>query len=385
MRRFLISTLALSLIGAVPALAGWEEGVAAFTSKNYQGAATEFQELVKQNPEGYRGHYMLGLSLEQLKRKEEALHHLRKAYDLNPNDLSIKVALSRAFFNLRRYGDVTQLLGSVDASSLPAAQQVAFYQIRGQAQFKSGNAQAAVGDFKRLAKARPNDAKLQYMYGTTALSLGQMDEGIAALNKASQLAPNDADKKRAYAQALIKKGRTSRDKATKKQAYLRASELAGELVSKSATYANLMLKVSAELGAGRYAEAVKSSEAAVAKKGDDWLSHYYLGQAFSSTQQYEEAVAPLTKAKSLTSKPEDLRLVWRQLGYTLEKQKKYTQSIEAYQNAGDQSGVARVKENEKTDAFNKSVEEENKQIQEMEAEAKRLEEELKALEGGGGR
>lgn len=31
---------------------------------------------------------MLGLSLDQLKREEETLHHLRKAYDLNPNDLS---------------------------------------------------------------------------------------------------------------------------------------------------------------------------------------------------------------------------------------------------------------------------------------------------------
>ena len=385
MRKFLTFLATLLLIGATPVLGGWDEGVAAFTSKNYQGAAAEFEELVKQNPEGYRGHYMLGLSLEQLKRKEEALHHLRKAYDLNPNDLSIKVALGRAYFNLRRYDDVTQLLGSVDASSLPAAQQVAFYQIRGQAKFKSGNTQAAVSDFQRLARLRPQDAQIQYMYGTTALSLGQTNEGIAALNKASQLAPNDADKKRAYAQALVKKGRMSRDRSAKKQAYMRASELAAELVSKSPTYDNLMLKVSAELGAGRYSDAIKSSEAAIAKKSDDWLSHYYLGQAYSSNEQFQQAEVPLNTAKSKTTRPEDLKLVWRQLGYTYEKQKKYAQSIEAYQNAGDQAGVARVKENERTDAFNKSVEEENKQIKEMEAEAKRLEEELKALEGGGGR
>ena len=187
MRKYLTLIISLLLIGAGPALAGWDEGVAAFTSKNYQAAAGEFQALVKQNPDGYRGHYMLGLSLEKLKRKEEALHHLRKAYDLNPNDLSIKVALGRAYFYVRRYSDVTKLLGSVDASSLPAAQQVAFYQIRGQSKFKSGNTEGAAADFRQLTKLRPDDAKIQYMYGTTALSLGQSEAGLAALNKASQL------------------------------------------------------------------------------------------------------------------------------------------------------------------------------------------------------
>lgn len=384
MHKFSALIVALSMLSALPAAAGWDEGVAAFTSRKYQDAANEFQKLVDQNPEGFRGHYMLGLSLEQLKRKEEALHHLRKAYDLNPNDISIKVALGRAYFNVRRYGDVTSLLNSVDASSLPAKQQVAFYQIRGQAKFKGGSAQSAVSDFKQLARLKPSDAQIQYMYGTTALSVGQLEQGIGALNKATSLDPNDADKKRAYAQALIKKGRMSRDKSVKKQSYLRASELAAEVAAKTNSYDDVILKVSAELGAGRFKDAIASSEAAIAKKGSDWLPHYYLGQAYSSDDQFGKAEAPLQQAKSNASKPDDLKLVWRQLGYVYEKQKKFSQSIEAYQNAGDQAGVARVKENEQTEAFNKSVEAENAAIKEMEAEAKRLEDELKALEGGGG-
>ena len=375
--------VSLLLIGAVPTLAGWEEGVAAFTSKNYQGAATEFKELVDQNPEGYRGHYMLGLSLEQLGRKEEALHHLRKAYDLNPNDLSIKVALGRAYFKVRRYGDVTKLLSSVDASSLPGAQQAAFFQIRGQAKFKNGDTSGATADFEQLARLKPNDPQIQYMYGTTALSLGQTDTAIAALTKASTLAPGDADKKRALAQALIKKGRETRDKAAKKQNYFKASKLAGELVAKDASYDNLILKISAELGAGLYGDAVGTGQKAVAKNSNDWLAHYYLGQAYASNKQYAESESPLNTALSKAS-AKDQKTVWRQLGYTYEKQKKYAKSIGAYQNCGDQAAVARVKENEETDRFNKQVEEENKTIKAMEEEAKKLEAELKALEQGGG-
>jgi tetratricopeptide (TPR) repeat protein len=380
----MIAASLILMMGALPAVAGWEEGVAAFTSKNYQGAVDEFQELVKQTPDGWRGHYMLGLSLEQLNRKEEALHHLRKAYDLNPNELSVKVALGRAYFNVRRYGDVTQLLGSVDASSLPAKQRAAFYQIRGEAKQQSGGAQAAVGDFEQLAKLQPDSAKAQYRYGATALSLGQTDAGIAALRKASQLEPGNGDMKRAYAQALLKKGRETRDKAAKKQNYLLASKVAGELVAKDASYDNLMLKLSAEIGAGVYAQAVETGKAAAAKSGGDWLAYYYLGQAYTSNGQYQEAVAPLEKARGMTTKPDDLKKIWSQLGFNYEKQKNYAKSIDAYQNAGDQGAVARVQKNEETDRFNKSVEEQNAEIEKMKKEAEELEAELKALEQGGG-
>ncbi len=386
MHKFLtLIAISLLLAGALPAFGDWDEGVAAFTSKNFQGAVAEFQELVKQNPDGWRGHYMLGLSLEQLKRKEEALHHLRKAYDLNPNDLSIKVALGRAYNNVRRYGDVTKLLGSVDASSLPAKQRTAFYQIRGGAKHKSGDAQGAVKDFAQLAKLQPDSAKTQYLYGTTALAVGQTDNAIAALRRASQLAPSDIDMKRAYTQVLIKKGRTSRDKATKKQSYVRASQLAGELVAKDAGYDNLMLKLSAELGAGLYGQAVETGKAASAKSNADWLAHFYLGQAYTSNQQFQEAIAPLRKAQGMITRPDDLKTVWKQLGFAFEKQKKYADSIEAYQNAGDQVAMARVKKNEETDRFNKDVEQQNVEIEKMKKEAAELEAEIKALDKGGGR
>lgn len=379
-----ILPLIVSFLITLPVLADWDQGVAAFTSKNYDQAIAEFQELVDQNPEGWRGHYMLGMSYDRKKRKEEALHHLRKAYDLNPNELSVKLELGKSYHTLRRYGDVGKLLAGIDAGSLPGAQQVAFYQMRGKAQMETGDASGALKDFAALAKLKPNDADIQYSYGTLALSQGQTNTGINALAKASQLAPKDTDKKRAHIQALVRKGRMTRDKATKKDAYGKAAVLATSLVAADSSYDNLILKISAELGAGLYQQAISTGEAAIAKKSDDWLAHYYLGQAYSSAEQFAKGEAPLNKAKELTTKPDDLKLIWRQLGYTYEKQKKYAKSIEAYQFAGDQGGVARVQKNEETDRFNKLVEEENKAIKEMEEEARKLEEELKALESGGG-
>lgn len=384
MRKTLVLIISLMVAGTGPALAGWEEGVAAFTSGNFELAAQEFRAMVESNPEGYRSHYMLGLSLEKLGRKEEALHHLRQAYDLNPNDLNNKLALGRSYKNVRRYNDVAKLLATVDVSSLPSAQQAAFYHMRGEARYKTNDAQGAVGDFERLARLKPQDAQTQFLYGSTALAVGRLDDAVTALGQASKLAPNDEEMKRAYANVLIRKGRMSRDKTTKRTNYLKAAELGAQLVKIKSSYENLILKCSAELGAGLYTEAVATGKAAALKKPDDWLPQFYVGQAYSSAKEYDQAVKPLQEAQKLTTDPDAVRQIWNQLGFVYEKQKNFPLSIEAYQNAGNNTAVVRVTENEKTETENKRIEDENRRIREMEEEARRLEEELKAIEEGGG-
>lgn len=267
MRKIVTIVASLSILGALPALAGWEEGVAAFIAKDFQQATTEFQEVVKQNPDGWRGHYMLGLCLEQLDREEKALHHLRKAYDLNPNDLSVKMALGRVYYDLERQGDSAKLRGGV----VPGPK-VDVQELRTGSRQRPGEPAKAVDDLDSLVQFRP----------------------------------------------------------------------------------------------------------------DDWRDQFYLGQAYTSLGRFAEAERVLRVASELAKSPGDLRVVRRHLAFTYEKQKKYRQAIEAYGLAGDQQAVARVRESEQTERFNKEVEEENKQIEEMEEEANKLEEELKALEGGGG-
>ena len=56
--------------------------------------------------------------------------------------------------------------------------------------------------------------------------------------------------------------------------------------------------------------------------------------------------------------------------------------LQLFQMAGDQAGVARAKENEKTAAYNKQVEAENQELDEIKAEAAAIEAELGELKGG---
>jgi len=384
MRKSVILIVAL-LIGASAALADWEKGVAAFQKGDFQTAAQQFQELVDQQ-ESFQGHYMLGLSLGRLNRKEEALNHLRKAYDLNPNDLSVKLALADAYVNVRRHAETAKLLGtlsSADIGKLDAAKKKAVYQMRATSREESGDESGAYSDYKELAGLATQDAKVQFKYAILAANYGDERAAMTAIDRAANLDPNNQDIKRSYINMLKKQGRMTQDKTAKKQAYLKAVNLSKQLVAVSASYENVLLKCESELGATLYADATKTCQQAVTKKSNDWLAHYYLGQAFASNKQFKEAEAPLEEALKLAS-PADVKTVQKQRGFVFEKQKKYSESIAAYEAAGDQGSVARVKDNEATSMENKKIEEQNAEIERMRKEAEELEAELKKLEEGGG-
>lgn len=385
MRKSLIVTIAFAILAtaALPAFAGWEEAVAAFRNRDFAAAASEFQKLVDQSPEEYRYHYMLGLTFQQQDRKAEALNHLRKAYNLNPNDLGIKLALGKAYTDSRRYQEVTGLFESVDASKLPVEQRPAFYRMRGDAYLKTDNVSAAMKDYKALTQADPKNSDYHYKYGAIALKADQLDTAIRALDQAVRLDAGNMDKTKTYASALIQKGRLPGDKVAKKSNYLKASELASKVVAKDGSFDNLMILLSAQLGAGLYSDAAKTGERAMAKNSKDWIVPFYIGQAYTSDGKFAQAVDPLKKALELAD-ANNQKKVWRQLGFAYEKMKNLEESIAAYQKAGDNAGLNRVRENLETAQYNEQVEAENAQIRAMEEEAKRLEEELKKLEEGGG-
>ena len=121
--------------------------MAAFKAGDLPGAAQEFQEVVDQQPDVYAGHYMLGQSLLKMKRMQDALPHLRKAYDLNPNDLGVQMILGQAYMDSRRYADGITVLGKIDAAK-PGKHQVALHQMLAKAYEKTGDEQRMRGQLK---------------------------------------------------------------------------------------------------------------------------------------------------------------------------------------------------------------------------------------------
>ncbi len=384
MKRSLARFLALTSLlagGGTVARAGWEEGVTALKAGKYADAARELEAVVAQQPEWAVGHRVLGQTLLKLDRNEEAVTHLRKAYDLNPGDVDSQLALGQGYIEMRRYGDATQLLGTVNAASLPKDRQGFYYQMLAVAHDKTGQSEKALAALGSAVQLSPNNADLQYQYGTAAFNAGQTAAAIRALEKAASLAPNDSEKQMVLIQALIRQGRESTG-AAKAEAYQKAVAAARSLTSRSATFDNLLLLGEAQLGATDYRGAVTSFQQASSKSPNDWLPLFYIGQAHTAEDQYAEAEAALKQALAKTSDNRQQVRVWLQLGFVHEKQRKLEEAKVAYQRAGDAAAVKRVEENQQIAEYNKGVEQEAERLRRLEEEKKRVEEELKELPGG---
>ena len=381
MRRIssLIIAAVVALAGAGVASAGWEEGVAAFKAQDFQTAAREFSAVVEKTPDFDGGQYMLGATLLQLGRHQDALQHLRKAYELKPDNVTYQFALSKGYLDAKRYGDAAQMLQKIDPSALPKKQQDEYHQMLAGALDKSGNSEAAVASLKKLTELNPNDSDAWYRYGAAVFGVDTA-AGVAALEKSVALDGNDPRKREALAKALVRQAReTNGDR--KKAIYDKAVRVADDLATAAPTYDNLLLLGELQLGAASYRDAVVTLKKAAAANAGPWFPHYYLAQAYTLLGDYDNAIASAEAALGKATREKERQMVWKRIGFAREKMRDYEGAKEAYIKGGDPQSAARVDENKRIAGENQQIEAENQQIQEMEAERRRLEEELRELGG----
>ena len=366
-----------ALVLAAPAFAGWDEGVAAFKTKNYAQAAREFDAIVKERPDWAGGFLMLGRTQLLLDRSGDAVINLRKAYDLDPSSVETHLALSQAYLGARRAGEASQLLAKVNPASLPKERQSLYQQLVAKAAVDSGQTERAAAALEKAAAAAPNDAGIQFNYGVMALNSGETAQAVAALERAVRLDAGDANKLKVLVQALVRHGRETQG-PQKDVIYSRAAEAARGLVAKDGSYEHLLLLGETQLGSNQYDAAIATFGQASAKNAGDWLPTFYAGQAQTALGRYGDAEASLRRALDRAGSSADKARIWRQLGFVFEKQKNFVQAKTAYRSAGDEASILRIEENEKIAEHNRAAEEEAKKLQEL----KRQQEELrKQLQG----
>jgi len=376
-----LAVLSVCFVLALPALADWQAGVTAFKTGDLSTAEREFRTVADAQPDWPGGHFMLGWVLLKQKKNQEALTHLRKAYDLKPQDPSYQLRLGEAYVASGRYSDAVAFLSKIDSSSLPKDGQGLLAQLKAVALTKTGQSDQAYTEFAKAARANPNDANAQFDFGTAAYNDGNTQEAVDALGKAVRLDANDPKKWNAYAKALNRLGRESRGEA-KLAAYRRAVEASRKVVAGDASYDNLVQLGESQLGAKDYDGAVTIFQQAVSKNSSSWLPQYYIGQAYTAKKQYGSAESSLEMALEKAKAPADQMRIWSQLGFVYERQKNYDQAIAAYQHVGDSAAIARVEENRRIANFNAEVEQEAEEIERMRAEQEAIRKELEQLPGG---
>ena len=368
------------LLAASATFADYDAGAAAFRAGNFELAAAEFQRFVEERPDEPQGYHMLGRSLIFAGRPGDAVAPLRKAIELNPNDVPSRVFLGRAFDENQKPDECIATLNRLDIDSLPKQAQIQVYQRRGRSHAKLGNTGSAAVDFGRVADLKPGDAKARFDYGKKLQDDAQLDAAIAAFERATSMDGSRREWKEVLVNALKIKGRRTEGEA-KAAVYRGAEDVARSLVGSDSSYDNLLLLAEVQLGGKNYESAVSTLQQAISKRAGDWHAHLYLGQAYGSLERYGDAEVPLTRALELAS-DEESKQIWAYLAFVFEKQKKFTEAIEAYGRAADPDGTARVRENEQIAADNQEADEHNATIEEIRTRIDEIQGELDEITGG---
>ena len=136
----------------------------------------------------------------------KAYNHLQAARAAGPSRLEIRIALCDVLYHLKRHEALLPEIGSLlaehpgDSKTLDG---VAFY---AEEYLKDGQAGRAADVYGLLARAAPGSAALVANQGTALLVSGDLDGGLATLERAARMDPADADTAHNIAQALLYRG-----------------------------------------------------------------------------------------------------------------------------------------------------------------------------------
>lgn len=360
----------LSLLITVIAFSGWQEGVQLFKEKKFKEAIPHFEDVVKNLPDGYSGHYMLGLCYFYLNDLNKAAESLKRAVELKPQEGEVGHKYLTVLIKQKKYEEAHSFVKNYKEEYVPKELKGEFYKLAGIACYKVQDWKYAKSFFEK-AEAMVNGDEVPYYLGISAFQLQEYDIAVDSFQKAYQRNPKNIDALENKVKVLLEWGRVLREPDEKIKKYSLAYQEAIKLLKEREDFDHLLTVSEAALGAQKYQEALSYLEKALQIKKNDGYVFLYRGQAYSNLEKYEESIESLNQA--LNYLPEEKKkIAYNQLGFVYEKLKNFDKAKENYILAKNDKKAQEMD-------LKKKMEEENKKAEEAlkEYEKKKKEQEQK--------
>jgi tetratricopeptide (TPR) repeat protein len=322
-------------VGNAPASTDTTHAYQLFQQKQYADAAKEAKQIATSDPANSEAWKLAGFSEFYLKKYADAADDLQKALDLqrktSQEDSHTVDALAESYVLAEKFDQALPLLVTVTTRA-GAQPDASFLYYRGLAEFKTGKAADAERSFNAAVKANPKDAASLLYLGQIALTRGDFDNAISALNRATL---NDARLASGWfllTSAYLRRATASTDEARANADYLGAVRTGETLTRLRSDEEAVGLYARALIGAKQYARAAVALERPAASDNASGLTLYLLGLAYSRANNFPKAIAALERALAKT--PADVNS-YRELGYDYEKTKQYAKAFGIYQKALD--------------------------------------------------
>lgn len=356
--RLSIGVALIIAIGFVsPVFAEWNKGLEAYKAKDWATAAKEFTEVTKTNPDYVGGFYMLGLCQRSQNNLSAAIGSLRKAVELDAAnetpDPRYRIALAQALNQANQYGEAYTTLKALDFNKLPASYRPSYALLFAQAANKTNRAGEAVPILNAQIRAESSNAALYQALGVAEDDLGDNKAAFTAFKRAYELDPKDETSGRYAVRAATMVARRSSSSSDKVKYYTDAAKISEALAKASPKFEHNLLAGESWLGAKEYSKALTWLEKAKAQQPRNALVYYYIGQSYSSLNQFKSALSSLQQALDLGSGNADLRKkIYNQMGYVHEKNRDFMKAKQAYLEAGNSSKASQMDQKEEAKAGN---------------------------------
>jgi protein O-mannosyl-transferase len=182
----------------IPGVASWQR------SWVFENEKTLWNDEIYYNAESWMGQNNLGLALARENHVDDAIIHLRKALELNPNDPMAHYNLGSALIQGKQTDEgIVELKRAMEIDpNNPAAS----YNL-GNSLVQAGRVNEGIAYLKKTLEFNPYYAEACYNLGNAYLQKKQIDDAIAQYQKALEINPDYAEALSNLGNAFYAKGR----------------------------------------------------------------------------------------------------------------------------------------------------------------------------------
>ncbi|MBK9527188.1 MAG: tetratricopeptide repeat protein [Acidobacteria bacterium] len=225
-----------------------KEAETAYGQKNYQVAAAKYGQAILLVPNNPNAHYRKGYAHFELKEYDAAI-------------ASFTTALTQGF-----------------------KPPVEIYRVRSYIYSEKKDYPSALSDIQKGLAIAPKDLQFLKYLGEVHLASNALPQAVEALNRAAQVAPNDADIQYNLARAYFSMGDVKAQKTAAETALSKGTRFPGE---------SHYLLADAYQKLGNSAEAILSYQRAISSKPDIYLAHRNLADVYRNEARFTDAISTL--------------------------------------------------------------------------------------------
>lgn len=326
-RRGLFATiLAIALLALPVSAADYQEGINLYKSGKYAEAAAVFQTIVDDAPNYDYGYYMLGVCFLKMKKYDEASANLSKAVDLNGDRFEYHHSLASAHRAKNQTLKAVRVLDGAEGLVTDKTK-YAFHSLRGSLHLELKKWAEAIDDLEKAKSVRATPPILDGL-GKAYYRMGQNTKAVPLLRQSAQANPGNAGTQLILAQSLLDLAAQSTGEA-KDRYYREAMGAASVYQSKKpGDYQAVNLVGRAALGAGDYTAAEASFKQVLELNPSYCFAKVNLSMTYLGMKRWGSAESLAREAAKCDARNP---VIYDNLGFALQKQKRLEEAIEAYE------------------------------------------------------